>query len=348
MTGNRKHAGRTSPRGGKRSPRQRGVTLVELLVALVLGTLIALAAMASLSVARRGFATVDVASQLRDNSRLAADLIQRIANQGGFLDIPYAVNTRSGDAGAGPLPPPPVFGFDNAVMTIDTPPLPADPLNGNRTAASAGCAVPADTACVNGADILVLRYHTPATMAGGTVGDRSTINCAGITQELASTSREDLVVSAFHVALSRGEPSLMCSHQDASGAWQTAAQPVIQGVESFQVLYGVDGVTPGNPTAGAADTVAERYLRAEQIVVPGNPVATDNNWRRVRSIRIGMVLRGPPGSAQERGGANDHFFPLGAGMSSPADVGARFTPPSDGRLRQTVTFTAYLRNHTGL
>lgn len=327
--------------------RQRGFTLVELLVALVLGTLIALAAVTSLTVARRGFATVDAASQLRDSTRFASDLIQRIANQSGFLDVAYAVNSVTNEGGGAP-PPPYAFGFNNAVLTTATAPMPGDDLNDNRTASTAGCAAAADTACVNGADILVLRYHTPATIAGGTIGDRSTINCAGVTQDLASVSRDDLVVSAFHVALSRGEPSLMCSHQDAAGAWQSAAQPVIQGVESFQVLYGVDGVTPNNAVSAAADSVAERYLRADQITVAGNPAATEANWRRVRSIRVGMVLRGPPGSAQERGAANDHYFPLGSHMWSAADPGSRFAPNDDGRLRQTVTFTAYLRNYAGL
>jgi type IV pilus assembly protein PilW len=329
-------------------PRQHGFTLVELLVALVLGLVIALAAVSSLTVARRGFASVDAASQLRDNSRFAADLMRRLSNQSGFLDIPYAVNSLANDGGGGPVPPPYVFGFNNAVMTIATPPVPADALNDNRTATTAGCAVSTDTACVNGADILVLRYHTPATIAGGSVGDRSTINCAGITQDTASRGRDDLVVSVFHVALSQGEPSLMCSHQDATGVWQTVAQPLIQGVESFQVLYGVDGVTPNSAAVGTPDTVAERYLRADQVAVPGDPVATEANWRRVRSVRVGLVLRGPPGSAQERGVANDFFFPLGAGMWSAADAGSRFAPNDDGRLRQTVTFTAYLRNSAGL
>lgn len=323
------------------------MTLVELMVALVLGTLIALAAVASLTVARRGFTSVDAASQLRDNSRFATDLIQRIANQSGFLDIPYAVNTIAQDPAAGPVPPPYVFGFDNTVMTLGTPPLPGDALNDNRTAATAGCTTPTDPACANGADMLVLRHHTPATLPGGDIGDRSTINCAGITQDFASRSRDELVVSVFHVALSQGEPSLMCSSQDATGAWQSEAQPLIQGVENLQVLYGVDGVTPNNAVAGPSDTVAERYLRASQIRVVGDPIATQANWRRVRSVRIGMVLRGPPGSAQERV-AGDLFFPLGAGLWSAADPGTRFAPGDDGRLRQTVTFTVYLRNHAGL
>lgn len=319
--------------------------MVELLVALVLGSLIALAAVTSLMVARRGFATVDAASQLRDNTRFAAELIQRIAYQGGFLDVPYAVNAIKNDAGSA-IPPPYVFGFNNAVMKITTPPVPSDALDGNRTATTAGCTLSTDTACVNGADILVLRYQTPAAVAGGDKGDKSTINCAGIPRPDASVDRDDLAVSVFHVALIAGIPTLACSYQNAAGTWESAPQPIIDGVESFQVLYGVDGVTPNNPTQGAADTVAERYLRADEIKVAGNAAATEANWRRVRSLRIGMVLRGPVGSAQERSIAP--FYPLGQGMWSPADAGTKFVPNNDGRLRQSVTFSVYLRNRAEL
>lgn len=322
--------------GADGSARMRGFTMVELLVALVLGTLIALAAVTSLTVARRGFATVDAASQLRENARFASDMIKRVAYQGGFLDVPYAVNAIANNA-ASAVPPPYVFGFNNAVLNIATEPVPGDGLDGNRTATSAGCASSTDTACVNGADILVLRYQTPAKVVGGALGDKTTINCAGISQDNASTDRDQLAVSAFHVALDRGEPALMCSYQNASGVWQSAAQPVIKGVETFQVLYGVDE---------DADTVAERYLRADQITVEGNPGATEANWRRVRSLRIGMVLRDAPGSAKERSAGL--FYPLGKDMWSAADPGTEFVPNDDGRLRQSVTLTVYLRNYVGL
>ncbi len=75
-----------------KAPRrwQSGLTMVELLVALVISLLIALASIAALTVARQGFSTVDAASQLRDNGRFASDLIQRLGVQSGFKDVWYA------------------------------------------------------------------------------------------------------------------------------------------------------------------------------------------------------------------------------------------------------------------
>ena len=132
------------------------------------------------------------------------------------------------------------------------------------------------------------------------------------------------------------------------------------GVEDFQVLYGVDGFTSVNTAfTGTPDSVPEKYLRADQIVVGGNThsQATYNNWRRVRSIRIGMVLRGAVGSQSEHVAQTLYPFGLakdsasgtaGSALSSSNDVGTSFNAPADGRLRQVVTFTINLRNDQSL
>ncbi|RZJ11080.1 MAG: prepilin-type cleavage/methylation domain-containing protein [Haliea sp.] len=317
---------------------QTGLTMVELLVALVLSSFIAIAAVSSLVVARRGFSTLDAASQLRDNGRFATELIQRVVAQAGYLDVYDAVNARSGAAAVTGVvaPPPYTFGANNALF-------------GNGTAAPELGAT--YSAGVNGSDILAIRYQTPASAPGGTTGDNTTINCAGLSNTTASAKLEDLTVSVFHVMNINGEPTLMCSSQGTTGTWVATAQPLMQGVESFQVLYGVDGVTPNTttPSTSTPDYVADRYLRADQIAVSGNADETAKNWRRVRSVRIGMLLRGPANSAQDAGGGVV-YFPLGENLTATGttDVGARFTAPADGRLRQAINFTVYLRNDQAL
>jgi len=90
--------------------------------------------------------------------------------------------------------------------------------------------------------------------------------------------------------------------------------------------------------------------------VASNAISTNTNWRRVRSLRIGLVLRGPLNSAQER--VTQTFYPfgpakasvsgaLGSAMASSDDVGTTFVAPADGRLRQVLTFTVHLRNDQG-
>jgi len=322
-----------------KSQGQAGVTLVELLVAMVISIVIALAAVSSLIVSRRGLTTVDAAAQLGDNARFASTLLLRLGAQTGFRDVEYAATPRTANtAGLTGTAAPNVSGVNNAVPSY------TDPYNG-YTARSTG-------SVAYGSDILILRYQAAETFPGSGVSDKTMIDCLGNPSTTVPVDRDDRMVSVLYVDIVQGEPSLMCSTGPSN------AQPIISGVESFQVLYGVSGVTPNSPPGTAlATSVADRYLRADQIVVPGDAAGTNANWSRVRSLRIGMLLRGPQGSAQQN--VAETFYPLGlakasstgtpgSAMSSTNDPGTIFNAPADGRLRQSVTFTIHLRNDQGL
>ncbi|MES2878893.1 MAG: PilW family protein [Pseudomonadota bacterium] len=335
----------------RRASQQRGFTMVELLVAMVISLLIALVAISALTVTRQGFATVDASSQLRDNGRFASDLIQRLAVQSGFKDVFYATQTPTADEIAANIAPN-ITGFNNATSSS------SDPLN-SSTARTVG-------ADGYGSDILILRYQTVKLNSDptSTASDNSMIDCMGNASPLAATSRTQRMASILHVAVSQGELSLMCSTVNAAGTISTP-QPIIQGVETFQVLYGTDGVTAGTaptPRLAASDATypPNSYLRADQMTVTGSggTVATNDNWRRVRSIRIGMVLRGPANSSQEmvaqtlypfgKGQSSSSTATAGSALSSTNDPGTVFSAPADGRLRQVVTFTVHLRNDQSL
>ncbi len=355
--------------------RQRGLTLVEMLVAVALSVLVALAAVSALVVSRRGFTTVDAASELRDNARFAAGLVQRITAQAGFLDSEFASKRRDREGQGVMLPndtvAPNVQGFNNALVSNDNNPL-GTAANESRTAA---CNTVAGGGC---SDILVVRYQAQAMAraqnAASSASDGSMIDCRGAALNEGPRSRDERGISIFYVAEHRGELALMCiaglqvvnddgttqvvQYEDrATPAWY-APVPIVQGVESFQVLYGTDGVDAGvAPNPADSDSVPDRYLRANQLVVAGNTAATNQNWRRVRSVRIGMVLRGPVGSQQENSNM-DNLYPfgpaaaasgtVGSAMAVAADKGTIYTPPNDRRLRHTATFTVYLHNDQGL
>jgi len=330
--------------------KQVGLTLVELLVALVISLLIALAAISSLTLTRRGFNTVDASSQLRDNSRFATDILQRIAVQTGFKDYYFAGSTPTATEIAANIEPN-VSGFNNA--RISSTGVALNAATSSRTSGSLGY----------GSDVLVLRYQEAETVAGSGVSDQSMIDCTGNSTTGLLTNRNnraDRSASVFHVAESpagSGELALMCSTVASDGTISTA-QPIVQGVENFQVLFGTDGVTAGAAPTIAADSVPDQYLRADQLTVAGDDVATNNNWRRVRSLRIGLVLRGPAGSSQER--VAQTLYPFGTAKASDTaaagsalsattdDPGTVFAAPADGRLRQVVTFTVHLRNDQSL
>jgi type IV pilus assembly protein PilW len=149
------------------------------------------------------------------------------------------------------------------------------------------------------------------------------------------------------VRAASGEPTLACTYQDpGTSTWKTEA--LVAGVEGFQVLYGVDNVTPGtaatSATYAATSSVADRYLRAAQLDVAGNAAATVNNWRRVRSLRIALLTRGPALSAVDKAATARTINVLGDGFVASGDVGSALTVPADGRIRDRQIYTVHLRN----
>lgn len=325
------------PQHAKAIAHQRGLTLVELMVAMAISLVIALAAVAALTMARRGFTTVDAASQLRDNARFSTDILQRLGVQAGYQDVGWAITERKKEAGVSTNPDPFVSGLNNAKR------------NAQSDLADVGVARTAGTPGY-GSDILIFRYQASETFPGSRVADNTMINCAGSNATGTAAvpiNRDDRMVSILHVQESNGELSLMCSTSANGLTPYDIVQPLVQGVENFQVLYGVDGSTATEPLR------ADRFFRADEMVVAGDPLATNNNWRRVRSIRIGMVIRGPANSSQDMN--TQTFYPFGPGkasaagavgsaFSSSSDPGTVFTPTIDGRLRQVVTFTIHMRN----
>ena len=210
--------------------------------------------------------------------------------------------------------------------------------------------------------MLILNYQTSVgnqlTPGAVITSDGGIIDCSGTRVTAIPSAATDRVVSVFHVAVGAdGEPSLMCSSGTNVGGVTTLqiAQPLVRGVENFQVLYGVDGVTANVATAATVTPtwVATNYLRADEIVVPSDVPNTNINWGRVRNIRIGLVMRGPVGSNPDS--ITQTFYPLGMGknsssgadgsaLASASDINTSFTPALDRRMRQSTNFTVHFRN----
>lgn len=324
-------------------PPLRGVTLVELMVALAVSMVVALAAVAALNVARQGFSVNDGASQLRENGRFISDLMQRLIVQTGFKDTAYATTVRPTNvAGVVSNPPPAIYGLDNS-SRVST-----DAWDGGTTRTSGS----------GYGDILVLRFQPSTSLTGATVADGSMIDCNGNGLTTLAASRDDRAISILYLgADTDGEPSLMCSSIPPGGGTVTETM-VVRGVENFQVLYGVDSVTPNTAPTGTPDVLPEMYLRASQMGVTGNLSGTYGNWRRVRSVRIGLVLRSAPGQSNDKSSVAYYPFgvakssssgAVGSAMADSADVGASGADNTyaDTRLRRAVTFTVHLRNEQG-
>ncbi len=334
-----------------RRMRAGGFTLVEMMVAMVVSLILVLAALSTLIISSRGYSTLDAGSQLRQNGNFVVGILKRIANQAGFKDIEYA--TKAANSADDLLLPPAIYGLNNKTFTSGI----------SLTNADFGATTWGSGKLGSGSDVLVLRYQ-PARMDSNTaVADQSLTDCTGSTPKNSSVSRGDRAISIFYVkADTDGEPSLYCAAtMDDDYTQLNSSVALVQGLESFQMLYGVQSksATPGQAFVSSADNIPYVYLRADEITVAGNPASKESiaNWRLVRSIRIGMVLRGAANSQQSP--SEQTYYPLGmarksstdalgSAFASDADPGTSFKAPADGRFRDTLNFTIHLRNDQSL
>lgn len=307
--------------------RQRGLTLIELMVAMVISILVVIVASSFYLSSSRTRATQDSASQLQDTARYITEIITRNIQQAGYQDyilpdLPPGATTRPlrEMQGAGAAQVLGILGFNNSATGAD-----ADQGQHDRTSNR-----------VNNSDTLVVRFQgmsSTRVLVNGVVttvaaqADGSIIDCRGLPQPAPATI-DDRIFSVFEVRINNGEPELMCKYWDRTAS-AFATETIARGVETFQVMYGMDI---------NGDSFPDQWMTAQQVdLVPGR-------WDKVRSVRIGMVIR-----SLERVTAvttATTFKPLGDNFTLAAadDPGASFTSTDDGRLRKMVTFTVNLRN----
>lgn len=299
---------------------QRGLTLVELLVAMVLMLLVVLATVALFNVSSSSYKTVDAGQELQDNARFAMEILGQAARSAGYQD-------RTGPTSSGSNLTDVVFGPTvTAAWRVE------GANNSQLTSSTSGIVFGASNG-VNLSDALVIRFFGVSSTANSTQADGSMIDCSGraIPYPVGSA---DVGVSAFFVSVVNGEPELDCkSYNPATGSYSSTQ--VVRGVESFQVMYGLDTNN---------DDVPDRWVSADSAWAP---FASSPNWNNVVALRVGMVLRGPVGSAQGQSttASDNDLYPLGKDFTGTStETGLKFTPANDGRLRRAFSTTFMLRN----
>ena len=175
----RSHHSRHSRPLHRAASRQRGLTLVEMMVSLAIALLIVLAAATALLVSRRGYSTVDAATQLRENTRYASDLIQRLVTQAGFEDCNQGCSGASAQF-TGATVAPSVLGYENAILT--------QPDNGSELEAAK---VEAGGTGNGSSDVLVVRFQGASVPSTPKTADGTIVNCGGQSEpaETNGTSR---------------------------------------------------------------------------------------------------------------------------------------------------------------
>lgn len=273
---------------------QVGFSIVELMISLVLGLLLMTGVIQVFLSSRQTYATNEAMARQQENGRFALEFIARSARSAGYSD--------------------PIFPKDK--------PLPSSLLRNGCTG------LPGSVATV------MNNYALCAPDGGGNASDGIGFvmqpqlidgvrrDCVG--NEIAEDDL--LIINHFEIIPAAGTTpaALGCraykfNSATGAGSWTAGpnAKPLIDGVDSLQVLYGEDK---------SGDTrSANSYVSADRV----------SNWSRVRSIRIAVlansinpVLPAPP----------DHNFVL---LDAPPLASADF---GDNRARQIFTTTIQLKN----
>ena len=286
---------------------QRGLTLVELMVALTIGLGIVLMAGRLLVLANGAYAAQAESGGVEDGGRFAIDLIGRAIRQAGAADPDMLADPAADNA------PARLAGLDARTLS--------------RAAAAIDDPLPA---AVNGSDVLAVRFP----------GDASAVDCAGFP---VAAGEEGW--SIFYVARNReGEAELHCKYR---GAAHWSADAVVGGVDGFQVLYGVDTDDPPDGTPNLyVNATGIDALDAGFAALPPAEFNRRTHWKRVVGVRVGLLLHGSRPTRGEPGSARYDLLGAGyasaAGFDDPGSSldEVRMTPDLRRRERRLFTFTA--------
>lgn len=301
--------------------RQFGMTLVELMIALTLSLLVLLAATAMLLSTSSLYRSEDEIGRLQDGGRMSIELISRLVRQTEYENWDKAdgaiVNAMAFREKNGFRLSPAITGANDVRVDGDHPADSSKDKPGG----------------VNGSDAIRLRYFGASKSDAVNEADDSIVDCAGNGirgPRNIETAEEDRGSSVIYVARDAdGEPNLYCGFKGATG-W--ASEPLVKGIESLQILYGLD--------TGVQDSYPNTY-------VPASQITDDATWRRVVAVKISLLARSD--KAVNAPDSAEQFNLFGSGYVGVKDPGtvikvASLSSAVRGRLRKVYTTTVFLRN----
>jgi type IV pilus assembly protein PilW len=322
---------------------QRGVTLIELMVALAIGSFLMIGAVTVFMQGRTTFRVNESISRMQENGRFVIDAVEpdvRMAHYWGLTTRTAKIQGRATPA----QPVPGALAVANDCgqnWTINL----AREVNGTNNAYNWGCA-PFGGAAQPNSDTLVIRRVTEdaipaAALQAGTMYVQSArfqdgqifVGNAVPAGFLPGTSEtHQLMVSGYYVsptsAVGPRVPSLRVKTLiGGAGGPQIVDQEVLPGVEDMQVQLGVDTDPVGAPNRGSID----RYVNVGDPMLDPTSGAFDPN-AQVLAIRLWFRVRAENIEVGFTDTANYVYADQNVG------------PFNDSFRRTLISKTIYLRN----
>ncbi len=299
-----------------RSPGRKsssGLTLIELMVSLVIGLLLAIVASSAYLYSKQAYNAVSETSQLEENGRMALDLVTRYVQSAGYV----AINPRSNR---------PYGAMDQKITGCDFGMADAQ---GATVAADLACNASTPTGTRRSASITVIsetdRFSSVVGSGTTTVSKYQGFNCVGngATEVPPDTSTGATVTyvirSNFFISSSiastpfgtttMGQLSCVADATVPGGTVSLQAQPLIPGVVQLAATY----LTPSALVAGSA-----------QRAVSATALTAADTWNTVTAVEICVLTKSIQNSGNDTGvGSTDCYGdPIAA---APSQTYRRFT-----------------------
>ncbi|MDJ0758031.1 MAG: PilW family protein [Woeseiaceae bacterium] len=303
--------------------RQQGITLVELMVALAIGSFLMIGAVQIYNQSRQAFVINESIARVQETAQFAMDIIEsdvRMASNWGRTSRALTIVGRSVDGNANPtsldIP------TDCGAAWVLNLSLPVDGVNNTY---NLGCAADG-TAMVN-SDVLTVRRASIAESATPLVNGSLKIQSTRTQGEMftgttvpaalatADAQTHDLLVSSYYVTTSSdlipGVPTLRRKTlQMDGGSLEVVDQEVAPGVENLQVQFGVDVDDDNSVDRYVNPSAASIYDPASVNYIAGARVITARIWLVVRGTTIEVGIEDnvdyEPGD-RDLGVQNDSF-----------------------------------------
>lgn len=249
-------------------PRQAGMTLVELLVAMVVGLSVIGAGLAMYVSSGSSSSASSQIAQMSEDANTALSVLRTHVAMAGYSRPIGATSTGMTKLYGGQV----IFGCQNGLSATSKSQL-----------MSTGTELTCDAGAPSANETLIVAYEADTNNTIPTSANTGT-DCLG--NEIPPLN--NTTVGKYYIAENRfflsPAGALSCQGNGNKGTPGTPGnpQPLVDNIADFSVMYGVSGdIKPGTP-----DTTANRYLTASEV-----GAMTNATWNNVVSVRLCVVVR---------------------------------------------------------